>query len=201
MKKTFLMIVVGFIAGALFSPMIGMAIGSTRDIILNMAPKDAILALADKIDQESGRNDAQQQALESLSNTNQEQAEQLASLAKNQDIASCNEKHNTCEAKISAINNKEIILSNGNILRNENGGTTNVDRLAAIKRIESSVKDCKKTRDSGEFKSDAVREAWERCIKNGEKDIVLINNAIANESKEMRELLLGECSDYKIPCE
>lgn len=51
MKKTILLILGGFIIGALISPVVGMAINSTRNLILGMAPDEAILVLADKIDE------------------------------------------------------------------------------------------------------------------------------------------------------
>lgn len=51
MKKIILSIIGGFIIGALISPVVGMAINSTRNLILGMAPDEAILVLADKIDE------------------------------------------------------------------------------------------------------------------------------------------------------
>jgi len=195
MKKTILLILGGFVIGALISPVAGMAINSTRSLILGMAPEEAILALADKIDEEAGRNDAQEQAIEDLNNTNQQQGEALNNLAKEQEVASCNERRTSCESKTNAIGSKEIVLSpkNNNIPR--------TSRQDMIKQIEGRVSECKKTRDSGEFSSDAIKNAWESCIKDGEKDIATIKSAIASESAEKVSLLNGECKDYQNPCE
>ena len=48
MKKILLIILILLIA--ILAPIIGMGIGETRELILGLAPEDAILELADKID-------------------------------------------------------------------------------------------------------------------------------------------------------
>lgn len=192
------MLGVGLIGLAL--PIAGMTITPTRNLILGLAPDEAILTLADKIDEESGKNNEQTQKineqgqiLENLNIAEQQRKEELDSLAKNQLIASCKQKQSSCESKISAIGTQAIILSNG---ISKIGDRTNL-----IEDIESNIKDCKKTRDSGEFKSEEVKNAWERCIKNGENDIEIIEKTIKNETDEKSTLLNGECKDYKNPCE
>lgn len=198
MKKSLLMLGVGLIG--LVLPIAGMTITPTRNLILGLAPDEAILALADKIDEEVGKNDEQTQkineqgqVLENLNTAEQQRKEELNSLTKNQLLASCKEKQSGCESKISAIGTQAIILSNGT----SKAG----DRKNLIEDIESNIKDCKKTRDSGEFTSEAVKNTWERCIKNGEKDIEIIEKVIKSETAEKNELLNGECKDYKNPCE
>ena len=198
MKKSLLILGVGLIGLAL--PIAGMTITPTRNLILGLAPDEAILALADKIDEEAGKNDEQTQKineqgqlLENLNTAEQQRKEELDSLTKNQLIASCKEKQSGCESRISAIETQVIILSNGT--------SKTGDRKNLIKDIESNIKDCKKTRDSGEFTSEAIKNAWERCIKNGEKDIEIIEKVIKSETAEKNELLNGECKDYKNPCE
>jgi len=193
MKKIIIGVVIGLIVGAISSPILGMAVGATRSLILGMAPDEAILTLADKIDQESGRNDAQQQAITELNAANEQNNMQLNELTKSQEIALCNEKKNTCESKINAIGSQAITLGTGRILIG--------NRQELINKIEGHVEDCKKTRDSGEFKSQEVKNAWERCIENGEKEIAQIKSIIASEGSEKAILLSGECKNYQNPCE
>lgn len=50
MKKIIIISVGTFFIGLLLSPVVGMVIGSTRELILGMAPEEAILEIADKID-------------------------------------------------------------------------------------------------------------------------------------------------------
>lgn len=50
MKKSLITLLI--VALVVLSPIIGMAIGKTRDLILGLAPEDAILHLADEIDQQ-----------------------------------------------------------------------------------------------------------------------------------------------------
>lgn len=192
MKKLSLGIFIGLIIGAIVSPIVGMAIGSTRSLILGLAPNEAILTLADKIDAESGRNDVQEETISKLNISNEEQKAQLEGLAKQQEISACNEKRSSCELKINAIGKDGITLTNGTI--------STGDRQEAIQKIEAAIKSCKKDRDSGEFKSDAIKEAWERCINNGEKDIAKIKSIMVSEALVRSDLLDGECKEYKDIC-
>lgn len=192
MKKVSL--AVGFVLLGMVTPLIGMAISPTRDLILGLAPDEAILKLADKIDQESTKNANQEEAISKLNTSNEQQKEQLDNIAKQQEISACSEKQQQCESKITLIGTKEIVLSpkNNNIPR--------TSREDMIKQIEGRVKECKKTRDSGEFNSDTMKTVWESCIKDGERDIAQIKGVITAELIEKNNLLNGECADYKNPC-
>jgi len=57
MKKIIAIVTGSLVVGMIISPVLGMAIGSTRELILNMAPENVILQLADKID--SNRTEAE----------------------------------------------------------------------------------------------------------------------------------------------
>ena len=85
MKKLILVGILAFAVGATISPVAGMALSSTRNLILGMAPEEAILVLADKIDEESNRNDEQEQAIEELNSVNQEQIEQIEEINQDND--------------------------------------------------------------------------------------------------------------------
>ena len=51
MKKYIIIAVIALAIGAILSPVVGMAIGETRSMILGLSPEDSILQLADKIDE------------------------------------------------------------------------------------------------------------------------------------------------------
>jgi hypothetical protein len=50
MKKTITISTIALVIGAIISPVVGMAIGETRNVILGLAPDEAVLQLADRID-------------------------------------------------------------------------------------------------------------------------------------------------------
>lgn len=66
MKKIIIYSVIFFVVGMLLSPILGMAIGETRNIILGLAPQEAVLSLADEIDKSRIENEAKIQELQGL---------------------------------------------------------------------------------------------------------------------------------------
>lgn len=66
MKKVTIYSVIFFVVGAVLSPVIGMAIGETRNLILGLAPEEAVLELADKIDQNKEDNENKMQEMQTL---------------------------------------------------------------------------------------------------------------------------------------
>jgi len=76
MNKT---IITGLIAGtAILSPVVGMGITQTREAILGLAPDEAVLELADKIDQSTAKSDATASTVEALQAKISEQESQIA---------------------------------------------------------------------------------------------------------------------------
>ena len=69
MKKV--LIIIGVVAGILIVPVLGMAITPTRDLILGIAPKQAILKLADTIDENRINSDSKISELQSIIDTQQ----------------------------------------------------------------------------------------------------------------------------------
>jgi|SRR3989304_375866 len=63
---------------AILSPIVGMGIGQTREAILGLAPDEAVLQLADKIDQSSVKVDESSALVSSLQAKITEQEGQLA---------------------------------------------------------------------------------------------------------------------------
>lgn len=66
MKKIIIYSMTFFIFGAALSPVIGMAIGETRNLILGLAPEESILELADKIDRNKEDNENKIQEMQTL---------------------------------------------------------------------------------------------------------------------------------------
>ena len=75
MKKIILVGLIAFAIGAIISPIAGMAINSTRSLILGMAPEEAILVLADKIDSNNVDNETKITELQSIINDQKAQLE------------------------------------------------------------------------------------------------------------------------------
>lgn len=81
MKKIIIYSTIFFIVGTLISPVLGMAIGETRNIILGLAPQEAVLSLADEIDKSRIENETKiqemQAKIEEQQNQIMEQNEKL----------------------------------------------------------------------------------------------------------------------------
>jgi len=186
MKKTILLILIGFIVGALVSPAAGMALSSTRDLILGMAPDDAILALADKIDQESGKNEEQEQKIN-------EQSEAINNLKREQEIASCEKKKEDCEKKLYELDNSELKLKLG---------TREGDRAAMIENLEDLASGWEKNAEwYKEFDDNESLIRIQKDIASAKEDIATVKEIMASEQIQKEELLNGECKDYQNPCE
>jgi hypothetical protein len=176
MRKTIIYSIIFFIAGAFLSPVVGMAIGETRNLILGLAPEEAILILADKIDEESIRNDAQQQ--------------QLTELEKNQTTAICQKSQEDCEKKINDLLYGEInVYHQGQLVRG--------DKDEVIQEMKSSIAGWEK----GKKEVPSQKDLFEENIKKTQIKIANIKEIMAVNQKLINELLNDECKDYKNPCE
>ena len=199
MKKTILLSVVGgFIAGAIISPIAGMAIGSTRNLILNMSPDEAILTLADKIDEESGKNDRQEQKINKLTEATSQQNEEMATLKKNQEIANCQKRKEDCENKIYNLENGELQINRPGVWK----GSRN-DMIKKLQNLigdwENEKKEYEKREDSS-TKKENIGHIQDQ-IDNAETEIAKIKQAVADEQIQKQILLDGECKSYQSPCE
>lgn len=192
MKKILLMLGVGLLGLAL--PIAGMTITPTRNLILGLAPDEAILALADKIDEEAGKNDNQEQKINELQNTlsnQQKEVEEKERLAK---IKECKEAQAYCQQRLPLIGAEKIILE-------DNLGTIEGDRNEAIAEAEKEIKRVKKEKDSGEWSAKNILEAMDRSIERQKKKITLTEELIKKETAEKSNLMNDKCKDYKNPCE
>jgi hypothetical protein len=84
MKKIIIYSIAFFVAGAVLSPVIGMTIGEIRNLILGLAPEEAVLALADEIDKNRVDNLSQDEIIKNqelkileLENLTEQQKEEL----------------------------------------------------------------------------------------------------------------------------
>lgn len=75
MKKIMTIAVGSLVVGMIISPVLGMAIGGTRELILGMAPNDAVLQLADKIDSNRVESDSKATGMQSLIDSQKKQIE------------------------------------------------------------------------------------------------------------------------------
>ena len=192
MKKIILVGVVTFFAGAMISPVAGMAISSTRNLILGMAPSEAILTLADKIDEESGKNEEQEQKLSELNNATTQQNEELTALKKNQEIADCQKQKEYCENNIYEIQNGEIdVYWQGHLWKGS--------RTELINKLKEAITGWEKSKKDSSQNS--RKEELQNQIDNAENNIVKIKRIMASEATEKSNLLNGECKDYLNPCE
>ena len=192
MKKSLLMLGVGLIGLAL--PIAGMTITPTRNLILGLAPDEAILALADKIDEEAGKNDEQQQAIENLQQAENERIE-LEARNKLQDeedrikkelqaqeeqkrqvrISACLQFKNKCESEIRELNSFDITKKDG----------LNEIDFFSIRTIEGARK--------------SLDDNWKH--PEYEHDYKIIKKIIEDREKKLSSVSKGECKDYEKPCE
>lgn len=103
MKKVILIAISSLIAGAAISPVLGMTLSPTRNLILGLAPEEAILALADKIDEQAIKNREQSEKMNELENINNQQKETLDKLSEAEEARRSEEeeqKKKECEVKL-----------------------------------------------------------------------------------------------------
>jgi len=174
MKKA--IIIIGAVMVGVIIPFLGMTITPTRDLILGMAPDEAILILADKIDRESGKNDEQEQNITELQNINTQQSE---AMTRQEGRMTCETKKAECRDEISPLQAK-IEDFNKNIKHEK----------ADIVIFEKDSKEC----GTGTCVSKQMLEKALVRLKDLEISLANINNQVNN-------LTNGECKDYQVPCE
>jgi hypothetical protein len=182
-------------------PIAGMTITPTRNLILGLAPDEAILALADKIDEEAGKNDEQQQAIENLQQYKDEQikAEEYKLLQQkealeqndlNEKIKKCNKFKDSCKERISSLN-----IS---IKDKENYLETRYDDLKKDKkRIEDQIKNFERIKLEHK---DSPTDSLRKQLKEEEDSIASDEDSLKKEQDNLHNLLNGECKNYENAC-
>lgn len=143
-----------------------------------MAPDEAILAIADRIDQESGRNDEQEQKINNLQNQNGIQEE---SLIKQQEKTNCELRKRDCDDKMTPLQAK---------IKSSKDSIVNI-RNVIIPDYKKALKECPEKGYC--FATDRIKDAEESLAKY-EKNL-------PEMTAQLNELLNGECKDYQNPCE
>jgi TolA-binding protein len=115
MKKT--LITLGIVAGVIATPILGMTISPTRDVILGLAPDQAVLSLADKIDEQrvsTEQTDAKIKELQSVIDNQQseianyqQQIDNVKSETKKSvETEISNERKKQCDSRIKKYTDK-----------------------------------------------------------------------------------------------
>lgn len=182
----------GLLAGALLAPVLGMALEPTRDIILGMAPEEAVLVLAEKIDRESQRIDNQESEIEQLKKENDEKNERLEALNSKMALDDCKKWQVDCAEKIYQLENGEIdIYWQGNLWKG--------NRSELEDKLNSSIAGWEKAMKETDQSSRKDDLQWN--IDQAEDKLERLDKIIIEKQSQKEELLLEECNNYKEPCE
>lgn len=104
-KRIVVYAIAALIAGLVISPFVGMAIGSTRSLILGLAPDEAVLQLADKIDDDRAGVDQKTNELQSLIDTQNSQIADQQKIIEEQKAELTTQKGEVSQAKTAAAEN------------------------------------------------------------------------------------------------
>lgn len=164
MKKYIYLIGAGILGLSL--PIAGMSIAPTRNLILGLAPDEAILALADKIDEQS---QVQEARISELEKANSEQKESLERLNESEETRSEKEeeqKRLQCETKL-----KNAQDSLADLQRNLDSDQKSLALIAS----EKDYKECKNQAEDkyNEDKKDNdpnAKKRYEESMKNCKDD-------------------------------
>ncbi|KKP68113.1 MAG: hypothetical protein UR66_C0008G0021 [Candidatus Moranbacteria bacterium GW2011_GWE1_35_17] len=99
MKKV--LIVTGIVIGILVVPFLGMTISPTRELIMGLAPDEAVLQLADKIDKSRAENESKIQELKVMNYEQQNKIQELQSLTEEQRAQFENQKSESAKQQIN----------------------------------------------------------------------------------------------------
>ncbi|MDI6777797.1 MAG: hypothetical protein QMD77_01255 [Patescibacteria group bacterium] len=140
MKKIAIYSASALIVGVIVSPFIGMAIGSTRELILGLAPEEAVLQLADKIDLDRAGVEQKTNELQSLIDA------QKSQLAEQQQIID-QQKTELENVKSSSITSTQAQQISQTAIANAEAAKKQQEAEAAcqkrVKNIENSIADTK----------------------------------------------------------
>ena len=136
MKKIILVGVIAFAIGAIISPIAGMAINSTRSLILGMVPDEAILVLADKIDSNNVENENK---IAELQSTIDNQNTEIANYQ--QQVETLNT--NITEAKVELQSTNTAIKTTNETIAKQKDCSADVNKYCVSESF----------RDAGEFKN------------------------------------------------
>lgn len=119
MRKPIIYSAAALIAGLIISPYIGMAIGSTRSLILGLAPDEAVLQLADKIDSDRAGIEQKTNDLQAMIDSQNSQIAEQQKIIDDQKAELATQKGETSQTK-SEISTANASLSNEQNCRKAN---------------------------------------------------------------------------------
>lgn len=152
------------VVGLIISPFIGMAIGSTREFILGLAPEEAVLQLADKIDENRASADQKTTELQSLIDIQRGQIAEQQSIIDSQKAELDNQKASVSQIA-SDVSNEQNCRKAQELFAivpdNKDGscrvlGPTNI--IQAYEKAQKYLEDA----NNGEFSD---KEASIKCSK------------------------------------
>lgn len=118
MKKS--LITLGIVGAVVLVPVLGMAITPTRDLILGMAPDQAVLSLADKIDTNKVDVEQKTEELQSLIDTQRNQIAEQQSIIDGQKDELDNQKAATTQAQATATQAKaDVATTQATVVKNK----------------------------------------------------------------------------------
>lgn len=127
MRKPVIYSATALIAGLIISPFIGMAIGSTRELILGLAPDDAVLRLADKIDSDRAGIEQRTNDLQTMIDSQNSQITEQQKIIDEQKSELATQKGETSQTK-SEVSTANANLSNEQNCRKANELYVNIPR-------------------------------------------------------------------------
>jgi len=189
--KILLLMIVCLMLGAAISPVALMEIESTKNIMIGMVPDETILALADKINKESGKIDEQAQEIAFLKELRNKQIDEINALQGSNVMSACQKKKADCEKKIDTIDNGKLQI--------DRPGIWEGDRSVMIQKIQESIAGWKINKK--EAADESHKADFQVSIDKAMADIKIIQDAVAKGDVEKKNLLTVECKDYTKTCE
>lgn len=198
MKKIIFFTVGAFLLGSLSSPFLGMAITPTRELLLGMAPEEAILILADKIDEQRRQDAEQEQNISQLQEEDTKQAQQIEELTQTDEI----QKRQDCELKIKAAQDnladiQRDLTSDQEVLRVAEADQCNDCYTKCLKNNGCDKSSCES--DNAEENLDEIKksckEKHEENLSNRRKDVANDLERVKQAEAKLQQTQ-QECNQY-----
>lgn len=174
MKKIILVGVIAFAIGAIISPVAGMAINFTRSLILGMAPEEAILVLADKIDEQNNANEAQKKQIENIQQDNVQQFNEIERI----------KQEESAEQKEEYEDKKKECLQEYSALQ---------EKMNRAKETLSEDHEDLEDAESGEYEEDCLKTQRDEeiCEKNSKINLKSRKNDVQEDEKLISEIQIN----------
>lgn len=162
MKKIATIALISLALGAIISPVVGMAIGGTRSLILGLAPNDAVLKLADEIDANRQTTESKTSELEGLIDDQKNQLAEQQSIIDQQNTELGKQKGEVGQAKT------EVATASAGLTNEQNCRKANELYVNIPKKPKKACSVLGANNIVDMYK--AIKHAYEDAKKNGGKD-------------------------------